>query len=141
MSWIERIARWAPEAKSSKDLRSFGLIVGVGFAFIGLWPLLRHGLPVREWALWLAGPLLVAALAFPRALAYPYRGWMFVGHCLGWVNTRIIMMAVFYLVVTPAVLGKRAAKRDSMTRRFDPSADTYRVVKAPRPVSHLNHPF
>jgi hypothetical protein len=141
LSWTERIAHLMPEPKSSKDLRSFGLLVGGVFALIGVWPLIRHGLPVRTWALVLAGPLVLAAIAFPRALRYPYRGWMFVGHCLGWVNTRILMTAVFYVMVTPAALVMRALKRDSMTRRLEPSASTYRVVKASRPASHLKHPF
>jgi hypothetical protein len=80
-------------------------------------------------------------MAFPSALRYPYRGWMFVGHCLGWVNSRILMMVVFYAIVTPVALVMRAMKRDTMTRRLEPSASTYRVVKAARPASHVKHPF
>ena len=141
MSWTDRLAQLMPEPKSAKDLRSFGLIVGGGFAFIGLWPLLRHGLPVRVWALALAGSLVLAALVLPWSLRYPYRAWMFVGHCLGWVNQRILMTLMFYVVFTPAALVMRMIGRDTMTRRLDPGATTYRVVKAPRPASHLRHPF
>ena len=130
-----------PEPSSAKDLRSFGLIVGGAFAVIGLWPALRHGLLVRVWALALAGPLVLAALVFPWSLRYPYRAWMFVGHCLGWVNTRILMTLMFYAVFTPTAIVMRVMKRDAMTRRLDPAAKTYRVIKAPRPASQLRHPF
>jgi hypothetical protein len=141
LSWTEQLARLTPEAKSDRDLRSFGLIVGGIFAAIGLWPLLRHGAPVREGLLIVAAPLIVLAAAVPRSLRYPYRGWMFVGHCLGWVNSRVLMTVVFYLVVTPAALVMRVMGRDEMRRRRDPSASTYRVEKALRPPSHLRHLF
>jgi hypothetical protein len=130
-----------PEPSSPRDLRSFGLIVGGGFTLIGLWPLLWSGLPVRVWALGLAGSLALAALVYPRSLRYPYRAWMFVGHCLGWVNTRILMTLMFYAVFTPTAIFMRLIGRDTMTRRLDPGATTYRVVKSPRPASHLRHPF
>ena len=64
-----------------------------------------------------------------------------MGHCLGWVNSRVLMTVVFYLVVTPAALVMRVMGRDAMRRRRDPSANTYRVEKALRPPSHLRHLF
>jgi hypothetical protein len=140
-SLIERIVRLMPEPKSTKDLRSFGLIVGGIFGVIALWPLVWRGMPVREWALLLAVPLMVLAVVFPRSLRYPYRGWMFIGHCLGWVNVRILMTLMFYGVFTPAALVMRVIKRDAMNRRLDPSAATYRVIKSARPPSHVAHPF
>ena len=30
-----------------------------------------------------------------------YQGWMWVGHVMGWVNTRIILGVLLYGVVTP----------------------------------------
>jgi hypothetical protein len=130
-----------PEPKSPKDLRSFGLIVGGGFTVIGLWPLVRHGVSVRMWALEIAAALILAGLLFPRALRYPYRGWMFIGHCLGWLNVRILMTLIFYVVFTPAALFMRMIGRDAMTRKYESSAKSYRVIKAPRQSSHLSHPF
>lgn len=141
MSWTDQIVRLMPEPKSTKDLRSFGLIVGGGFGVIGLWPLVRHGLPVRLWALELAVALVLAGLIVPRALRYPYRGWMFIGHCMGWLNTRILMTLIFYVVFTPAALFMRVIGRDAMTRKYESSAKSYRVNKAPRQASHLSHPF
>jgi hypothetical protein len=141
LSWTDRLARLMPEPRSIKDLRSFGLIVGVGFSIIGVWPLVRHGLAVRAWALWIAVPLALAAVLFPRLLRYPYRVWMFIGHCLGWLNTRILMTVMFYGVFTPAAIVMRMFGRDALARRLDPSATTYRVAKAPRQASHLTHPF
>jgi hypothetical protein len=130
-----------PEPKSRKDLRSFGLIVGGIFGLIGLWPLLRHGLPVRVWAVALAVPLILAALVLPASLRYPYRVWNLVGHCLGWVNTRILMILMFYAIFTPAALVMKAIGRDALSRRLDKSAKTYRVSRVARQPTHLSHPF
>jgi hypothetical protein len=130
-----------PEPKSPTDLRSFGLIVGGGFAVIGMWPLIRRGLPPRLWALEIAAALVLAALLYPPVLRYPYRAWMFIGHCLGWVNTRILMTLIFYVLFTPAALVMRAIGRDAMNRKFESSANSYRVAKLPRQASHLSHPF
>jgi hypothetical protein len=93
------------------------------------------------WAVVVAAPLILTAFIRPWGLRYPFRVWMLLGHCLGWVNSRVIMTLVFYLVVTPTAFVLRAMKRDAMTRALDPSANTYRVVKTPRQPSHLSHPF
>ena len=130
-----------PEPSSPKDLRSFGLVVGGAFLLIGVWPALRHGEPARAWALGLAAVLIAAGLVLPWSLRYPYRAWMLLGHALAWVNTRILMTVMFYAAFTPAAMVMRLIKRDAMTRRFDPSARTYRVAKAPRPASHITQAF
>jgi hypothetical protein len=90
-----------------KQLRSFGFTVGGVFAVIGLWPLVwRHAEP-HLWALIVAGCLLVAAAVFPRSLFWVHKGWMALGHVLGWINTRIILGVVFFLIVTPIGMVRR----------------------------------
>ena len=130
-----------PEPSSRKQLRSFGLIVGGIFLLIGVWPLLRYGRDIRMWT-FAPGVLLgLSALVAPAGLRYPYRIWMLLGLGLGWVNTRIILSVAFYLVFTPVSIIMRLIKRDAMQRKFDPDADTYRVVRSPRAASHVKHQF
>jgi hypothetical protein len=82
-----------------------------------------------------------AGLLVPGVLRYPYQVWMVLGEILGWVNSRIILGAVYYLIVTPTRVAMTMAGRDPMNRKFDPKADTYRVVRKPRPVGHITHQF
>ena len=89
------------EEITPKQLRSFGLMVGGIFGAIALWPLVVRGEDIRLWALLLAVCLIVPAAVFPLSLAWPYKGWMLIGLVLAWINTRIILGVVFYLVVTP----------------------------------------
>jgi hypothetical protein len=124
-----------------KQLRSFGLIVGGIFAGIGLWPLAVHFAAPRWWSLIVAGVLMLPALVYPTVLYWPHKGWMFVGHILGWINTRIILGLVFYVVVTPIGIIRRMLGKDPMGRRIRPELNTYRVEREPRPASHLTKQY
>jgi Saxitoxin biosynthesis operon protein SxtJ len=123
-----------------KQLRSFGLMVGGIFTAIGAWPLVGAQ-PLRWWAIGLGGLLMVLGGTVPQVLALPYRGWMAVGHVLGWINTRIILGVVFYALLTPMGLIRRALGHDPMRMNGDSKQDTYRVLKSARPPSHLKHQF
>ena len=125
-----------------KQLRNFGLMVAGIFAAIGLWPALIRGDDPRLWALVLASLLVIPALVVPMSLGSVYRGWMTVGYVLGWINTRAILGVIFYGLFTPIGMVRRfLLAKDSMHRRFEPEADTYRVVRQPRPSSHMRRQF
>src|SRR5262245_59382973 len=109
----------------TKQLRSFGLIVGGIFALIGIWPAVWRGQP-RLWSLLLGGVLMALALVLPHSLAQVYRLWMTVGEVLGWINTRIILGVLFYGLFTPMGLFMRLRSKDPMRRTLAPEAETYR---------------
>ena len=122
-------------------LRAFGLIVGGICAGIGLWPILWRHATSRLWMVALAGLLLLAACLAPRSLRPVYRLWMAFGDVLGWINTRIILALVFYAVIAPMGLLMRALGKDPMRRQLESGVETYRVVRQPRPASHMTHQF
>jgi hypothetical protein len=124
-----------------KRLRSFGLIVGMVFAGIAIWPLLWRGESLRFWAVGVAGALVVPALVYPRSLRAVYRVWMVLGEGLGWLNTRIILGTIFYGLFTPVALLRRSRGGDHMQLRWEPKVDTYRVVRQPRARSHMTRQF
>ena len=84
---------------------------------------------------------MALALAWPGSLTQIYRLWMTVGEILGWINTRIILGVLFYLVFTPLGLYMRLRGKDPMRRTLEPEAKSYRVVRQPRPSSHMRHQF
>ena len=126
---------------TNQDLRKFGLIVGSLFGLLGVWPALVHGRALRTWAVTLAGVLAFPALVFPRSLAHIHQNWMKVGHVLGWINTRIIMGVIFFVLFTPLGLVMDLMGKDPMLRCFEPNLDSYRVKKGTRPASHMNMQF
>jgi len=124
-----------------KDLRSFGLIVGGVFAAIGLWPVIRRGGDFRTWALALSALLVGPALAFPAVLKPLHRVWMKLGEILGWINTRIILGAIFFAVVTPMGLIRRMLGKDSMGRQRRSDTESYRVPRNARAASHMTRQY
>jgi hypothetical protein len=129
-----------PKKIGNSDLRSFGLIVAAGFAIIGLVPLLR-GHDLRSWAVILAVVLSLTALVLPSVLRPFHRVWMTIGEGLGWVNSRIILGIVYYVLILPTGAIRRLSGKDPMRRKFDRAATTYRVARTKRPASHLQRQY
>ena len=126
---------------TKRTLRQFGLMVGGVFLLIGLWPFVWRQEAVRIWAVVPGSLLAIAGLVVPSLLKQVYQGWMRVGHVMGWVNTRIILGVLFYGVVTPMGLVMKVTGRDPMRRGYEPDAQTYRVIRQPRPASHMKNMF
>ena len=106
------------ETISKKQLRDFGLIIGILFPILIGWflPLLMgHGF--RAWTLWIGVLGLIFGLASPRLLYYPYKGWMALGHVLGWFNSHIILGLVFIVVLQPIAYVMRLTGYDPLRRR------------------------
>ncbi len=122
-----------PSTPSRRQLREFGLLIGVVFPLLLGWLLpALHGHAFRGWTLWIGLPALVLGLAWPRALAWPYRGWMALGHALGWVNSHLILGLVYLLVLQPIAAVMRILGHDPLRRRRHAQA-SYRETPSPTP--------
>ena len=97
-------------------------MVGGIFLLIGLWPFIWRQEAIRVWVVVPGALLAVAGLMMPGLLKQVYQGWMWVGHVMGWVNTRIILGILFYGIVTPMGLVMKLTGRDPMRRAFEPDA-------------------
>lgn len=125
-----------------EGLRDFGLLTGtiIVVLFGLLIPIVRgHALPVLPWTI--ALPLWALALAAPMSLSPVYQVWMRIGLVLGWINTRLILAIIFYLVVIPTGLLMRLFQGDPMQRKFEPQRQTYRVTSNVRSNRHMERPF
>ncbi len=129
------------EAVTNKTLRDFGLLIGGAALVYALWPLVFRGEDMRLWAAGLGAVIGATGLVAPAILKHPYRGWMVVGHALGWMNTRIILGALYYGLVVPMGLVMKIMGRDPMRRALVPGMESYRVVREPRPASHMKNMF
>ena len=105
--------------------REFGLIVGGVFVLLGMWWLYRGKFATAAYVLSAAGSALVlCGLVFPRLLTVPRRLWIKLAEALSYVSSRIILAIVFFLVLTPIGLVKRAMGWDPLQRRSG-SGDTF----------------
>lgn len=130
------------ESVSRRQLRDFGLIVGgLCAAIFGLaLPLLKHrAMPLWPWII--AILLVVPALMFPSVLRGPHFLWTKFGLVLGWINQRIVLTIIFYIIVLPTGLVIRALGRDPMARGFEPDRESYRVPSRKAPARSMDRPF
>ena len=127
---------------TSEELRKFGLIMA--FILIGMigcvFPyFFEHEVSPLPWALGTA--FLIAAILVPNRLRLVYTLWMKLGHLLGFINTRIILGIIFFLVITPIGLLMRLMKKDPMNKRWDSTIPSYRKSITPPPIQHMEKPF
>ena len=126
----------------AKELRSFGFITGgltpVFFGLLLPW-LFEHDFPKWPWIV--GGVLIVWALVLPMSLKPVYRIWMTIGLCLGWVNTRIILSIMFYLIILPTGVIMRLFGKDPMARSMIREQKSYRVTSTVPDKNHVERPY
>lgn len=106
--------------RSFRAEREFGLIVGGVFTLLGTWWLYRGKFTSAAYAVVPLGLLLVLlGLLVPRVLVYPNKAWMTLAEGMSYVSTRVILAVVFFGVLTPIGLIKRAMGWDPLNRRSD----------------------
>jgi hypothetical protein len=124
------------------ELRNFGLIVGAIFAglFGVIVPWTHHArIPLWPWALGLS---LAASGAFaPTILRYPYLAWDRLGKALGWINSRIVLNFLFFLIFFPGAVLARLTRWDPMKRNFARDQPTYRVRCDPASPASMEKPY
>jgi hypothetical protein len=62
-----------------------------------------------------------------------YTAWMLFAFVLGWINTRVLLGAFFYLVMTPLGLILRWTGKDLLDERIDRSAASYWIKRERKP--------
>ncbi len=120
------------EAHSETKLgseRSFGLVFGAVFAIIGLLPLLNDA-PMRIWALGGAAVFVLLGFLYPRALRPLNLLWFKFGMLLGRIIAPIVMMLLFFVVVTPVALIMRALGKDVLRLKIDRDAPSYWIRRS-----------
>ena len=113
----------------ASDLRKFGITMCVAIAVLGAIFMWRgKGEPL--WFFGIAGAFLLLGLAVPVVLRPVQKAWMAFAIVLGWVMTRVILVIVFFIGVTPVALVARLVRKRFLDLGFEPDRNSYWV---PRP--------
>ena len=66
---------------------------------------------------------------------------MAIGNVLGWINTRIILGIMYYVLFLPFGLIMQLFAKDPMARKIDKSLKTYRVESTIPTKDHVEKPY
>ena len=86
--------------KKKSSNRSFGLLFFVVFFLIGIWPLFKEN-DYRLWSLIISIIFLILGLLNSKLLNPLNNLWIKFGEILGKIIAPIVMMIVFFIVLTP----------------------------------------
>ena len=97
--------------------RSFGVSVGLVLCVIAALLWWRHQVDRAEVVGAVGLVLLACGLVYPPVLKWPSAVWWRFSRVLGYVNARILLGILFFLVLTPLSLIWRLTGKDPLARR------------------------
>ncbi|MGH8548672.1 MAG: SxtJ family membrane protein [Methylococcales bacterium] len=128
-----------------RGLREFGFVTAtiIGLLFGFFFPVIVFENPVPELppAFQVSITLAAVALLLPIVLKPIYIIWMGIGYVLGWINTRILLGLVFYILFTPVALLLRLLRIDPMRRNFDEDTTSYKQPSTLSPKQQMEKPY
>lgn len=101
------------------EARKSTLLVAAAFVVVGLFLWYRGRTTIPAAAGVAAALLIIAVLVPPLAMLF-HRGWMKFAHILGYVNSRILLSIVYFLIFVPYGIISRLFGRDPLDMRGEP---------------------
>ncbi len=71
----------------------------------------------------------VSALFFQPLIKPVYIVMMKVAHVLGWINSRILLGLIFYIMITPTGIIMKAVGKDILNKKIEPDREDYWIKK------------
>ncbi len=129
----------------NKGLREFGFVTATIIALLfGLFfpvVIFDQTFPDMPLVFRIALGLASVSLILPILLKPLYIVWMYIGFVLGWINTRIILGLVFFIIFTPVALFLKLLRKDPMHRKITALQLSYRKPSIEPPKHQMEKPF
>jgi len=100
--------------------KSFGIVFFIVFLLIAVYPLINNG-ELRIWSLILSLTFLILGLLNSKILYPLNKIWFKFGLLLGRIVSPLVMVIIFFLVVTPIGLLMRILNKDLLNLKFNKS--------------------
>lgn len=110
---------------SKKELRKFGIILSCLLFVIAGLQFFKGRTNIALWLEVIAGAVLLAAIFFTNYLTPVYWILSRIGKIIGWINTKLLLTIIFYLLLTPIGLLKRLFKGEDLNIKIEKEKVTY----------------
>ena len=124
--------KWSdiPMNPSGKVLRQFAGAWLVLFSALAAHQGLANGRPqlARAIAL-LAVAVGIPGLAKPALIRWLFVGWMILAFPIGWVISQVVLVVLFFAILTPVALFFKLTGRDLLCRKPAPDISSYWTPK------------
>ena len=100
--------------------KSFGIFFFLFFLIVSIFPLFKDG-NIRIWSLIIALFFLILGLMNSKILSPLNKIWFKFGLLLGRIVSPLVMVIIFFLVVTPIRLLMRILNKDLLNLKFNKS--------------------
>jgi len=113
----------------NKDLRNFGVMMGIVCIFVGLY---RWYYEYYGYLIWfiLAIALFFCGILFPKLMFYPYKYWMKLASILEFIITRVFLGIIFFLLITPISFILKIFKIKTLNTQIDKNINSYYTSKS-----------
>jgi len=111
--------------------RSFGIVFFIVFFLIALYPLTYNG-EIRIWSIIISLIFLILGLLNSKILAPLNKLWFKFGIFIGKIISPLIMVIIFFLVVTPIGLIMRLLGKDILNLKYNNSQSYWIEKKGPK---------
>ncbi|MFH1395211.1 MAG: SxtJ family membrane protein [Candidatus Omnitrophota bacterium] len=116
---------------TKKDLRQFGIVLGIVLAAFGTIHFLKHHINAYKWFFSFSAGSLIFGIFFPEKLKPVFKVFIKIAHAIGWFNTRVILLIVYYFIVTPIGFLMKVFGKDILDIKIDRTAKSYWIMKNP----------
>lgn len=121
-----------------QSIKKFGITMGIAFLAIALLVFFKHKQGISPAAV-ISGIFFLLAFMAPGILKPLYIVWMCLAFILSWVNTRIILCAMFYFIFTPIGLFIRLCGKDLLDRKIEKNKGSYWEKKEKKAFNQLDY--
>lgn len=109
-----------------KELREFGLVMGVALPVLALLLMLLFKKPINWYKISIVSALFIGlGLALPILLKPIHKIWMAIAVVMGFFMSRLILTLLFYGVITPIGLLTRLLGKDILGERITREKRSY----------------
>lgn len=110
------------------NLKKFGITMAAAFLTITVFILIKHKHNILLTSA-ISVVFFIIAFSAPAVLKPVYIFWMKLAFLLSWINTRLILLVMFYLIFTPIGLSMKLFGVDLLDRKIEKGKNSYWRIK------------